>query len=54
MRSIFLQPQPNAQQAVDEALQRHGQDATVLAMPYGGATLPVIIDDASMQIVEGI
>ncbi|HHX03790.1 MAG TPA: nickel-dependent lactate racemase [Tissierellia bacterium] len=54
VRSIFLHPQPNAQQAVDEALHRHGQDATVLAMPYGGATLPVIIDDASMQIVEGI
>ena len=41
VRSIFLNPQPSAQHALDEALQRYGPDATVLAMPFGGATLPV-------------
>ena len=41
VRSIFLNPQPSAQAALDEALRRYGPDAAVLAMPFGGATLPV-------------
>lgn len=41
VRSIFLNPQPSAQHALDEAFQKYGPDATVLAMPFGGATLPV-------------
>lgn len=42
VRDIFLHPQPSAQQALDEALSRYGAGATVLAMPYGGATLPMV------------
>ena len=42
VRSIFLNPQPSAQAAFDEAMERYGPDATVLAMPFGGATLPVV------------
>ena len=42
VRSIFLNPQPNAQKAFDEAMERYGADATVIAMPYGGSTLPVL------------
>lgn len=42
VRSIFLNPQPSAQAALDAALQKYGPDATVLAMPYGGATLPLV------------
>ena len=41
VRSIFLNPQPSAQTAFEEAMKRYGPDATVLAMPFGGATLPV-------------
>ena len=41
VRSIFLNPQPSAQQAFDEALARYGENATVIAMPFGGATLPI-------------
>lgn len=41
VRRIFLKPQPSAQAALDNALQRYGADATVLAMPFGGATLPI-------------
>ncbi len=41
VRSIFLNPQPNAQKALDEALAKYGPKATVLAMPFGGATLPM-------------
>ena len=42
VRSIFLNPQPSAQKALDEAFQKYGPDATVIAMPFGGATLPVV------------
>lgn len=41
VRSIFLNPQPSAQRAFDEAMERYGADATVIAMPFGGATLPM-------------
>lgn len=41
VRSIFLNPQPDAQTALDAALQKYGENATVLAMPFGGATLPM-------------
>ena len=40
VRSIFLNPQPSAQKALDEALSKYGPEATILAMPFGGATLP--------------
>ena len=40
VKSIFLKPAPNAQAAFDAAMARLGEDATVLAMPYGGSTLP--------------
>ena len=41
VRSIFLVPFRSAQEAFDRAMARHGRDARVLAMPFGGATLPV-------------
>ena len=40
VRKIFLKPAANAQAALDQAFERLGPDATVLAMPYGGSTLP--------------
>ena len=41
VRSIFLNPQPNAQKALDAAMEKYGENATILAMPFGGATLPM-------------
>lgn len=41
VRSIFLIPQPSAQKAFDEAMERYGPEASVIAMPFGGATLPI-------------
>ena len=41
VRSIFLTPQPSAQKAFDEAMERYGPEASVIAMPFGGATLPI-------------
>lgn len=45
VKSIFLNPQPSAQKAFDEAMDRYGPDATVIAMPFGGATLPMAESD---------
>jgi hypothetical protein len=42
VRSIFLKPMPSAQAALDCALAKLGPQATVLAMPFGGSTLPKI------------
>ena len=41
VRSIFLTPFASAQEAFDCAIKKYGNNATVLAMPYGGATLPM-------------
>ena len=40
VKRIFLKPASSAQEALDRAFARLGDDATVLAMPYGGSTLP--------------
>ena len=40
VEKIFLKPAHSAQEALDAAFERLGPDATVLAMPYGGSTLP--------------
>ena len=44
VRSIFLTPKPSAQAAYDDAVREYGANATVIAMPYGGATLPIPAD----------
>ena len=41
VKTIFLNPMPSVQAAFDAAMERHGKEATVIAMPFGGATLPV-------------
>ena len=41
VRNIFLTPFSTAQEAFDCAMKKYGDNATVLAMPYGGATLPI-------------
>lgn len=43
VKSIFLTPKESVQQALDDAFRKLGKDATVLAMPYGGSTLPRIV-----------
>ncbi|MBQ2201158.1 MAG: nickel-dependent lactate racemase [Clostridia bacterium] len=43
VRSIFLKPYKTAQEALDQAFSKLGPDARVLAMPYGGSTLPTVV-----------
>lgn len=42
VRSIFLTPRKTAQEAFDRAMEKYGPGASVIAMPFGGATLPVM------------
>lgn len=43
VRKAFLKPYKSAQDAFDDAFERLGRNATVIAMPYGGSTLPKLI-----------
>ena len=40
VKSIHLKPVPTAEQAVAQALDILGNDASIIVMPYGGSTLP--------------
>lgn len=42
VRSMFLTPQPDVQTALNCAFAKLGSNASVLAMPYGGSTLPQV------------
>ncbi len=44
VKECFLEPYHSAQEALDEALCQLGPNATILAMPYGGSTLPVVLE----------
>lgn len=42
VKKLFLTPKKSAQNAFDDAICEYGNSAKVIAMPYGGATLPVL------------
>lgn len=42
VEKIFLKPYTHTQLALDAAFEALGKDASVLIMPYGGSTLPMI------------
>lgn len=45
VRRVHLEPFPDAQAALEEAFCALGKDASVIAMPYGGSTLPIVVSD---------
>ena len=45
VRTAFLTPKASAQQALEDAFEKLGPSATVLAMPYGGSTLPKLKEE---------
>lgn len=45
VRTAFLTPKASAQQALEDAFEKLGTSATVLAMPYGGSTLPKLKEE---------
>lgn len=42
VKSIFLKPKDSPQKAFDDAIRKHGADAKIIAMPFGGSTLPIL------------
>lgn len=44
VRNIFMTPFSSVQEAVDQAFKELGAEASVLVMPFGGSTLPVVGD----------
>ena len=42
VRSIFMEPYHSLEEAFGAAIEKHGKGASVIAMPFGGATLPVL------------
>ena len=42
VRSIFMEPFETIQAAMDAALMEKGEESSVILMPYGGSTLPVL------------
>ncbi len=44
VKKIHLHTASNAQKALDDLLIKYGNDASVLAMPFGGATLPIVLN----------
>lgn len=43
VKDIFLEPFQSVQEAFDVAILKLGKQASVLAMPFGGSTLPVLV-----------
>ena len=41
-RKIFMTPFPDLETALQHAFQEQGAQASILVMPYGGSTLPVV------------
>lgn len=44
VEQLFLKPFPTPQEAYDAAIAKCGPGATVIAMPYGGSTLPHVAE----------
>jgi nickel-dependent lactate racemase len=42
VRSLHLEPCATVQEALERAIQSAGEGAKILAMPYGGSTLPIV------------
>lgn len=47
VRAFFMTPVPTVQAALELAQKKLGADASVLAMPFGGATLPRVQEEES-------
>lgn len=43
VEGIFMKPYKSVEEAFAAAIKKHGEKATVIAMPYGGSTLPKVM-----------
>ncbi|MBP8965478.1 MAG: nickel-dependent lactate racemase, partial [Flexilinea sp.] len=44
VRKIKLESTQNPQETLERLMNQYGQNASIIAMPYGGATLPILAD----------
>ena len=44
VKKTFLKPYKDLNKAYEDALKKIGNNAKVIAMPYGGSTLPILKD----------
>jgi len=44
VRKIKLESTQNPQETLERLINQYGQNASIIAMPYGGATLPILAD----------
>lgn len=42
VRNVFMEPYYSLDKAFADAMADHGENASVIVMPYGGSTLPVL------------
>lgn len=42
VKRIFMVPKKNLQEAFDDAFRKYGPDTSVILMPFGGSTLPIM------------
>lgn len=42
VKNVFLEPYHSVDEALNAAIEALGKDAKIIAMPYGGSTLPVV------------
>lgn len=49
VRAAMMEPAASIQEALELALERLGQDASVLVMPFGGSTLPQVQEETVRQ-----
>ncbi len=45
VKSIFMKPYSNLQKAFDDAMAKYGAESKVIVMPYGGSTLPEVVEE---------
>lgn len=40
VKNIFMKPYKSLEKAFEKAMEKHGKEAKIIVMPYGGSTLP--------------
>jgi nickel-dependent lactate racemase len=48
VKTLFMEPFSSIQDALDQAIKEQGMDASIILMPVGGSTLPVLAHDVAL------
>lgn len=50
VKTLFMEPFNNIQEALDQAIKEQGSDAGIILMPIGGSTLPVTVGEMALSV----